>query len=180
MALPWIVQGDKTTHGGMVLEGDPTFTTHGKPVAHVGHMTSCPKCKGGPFPIATGAPDFVNNGRPVARHGDRTACGASLISGQFVSAWGSESSAGRRSSSPEAGAAPVRLDSDTSGYDEHFVLIDEGSGKPIAGFAYAMEFPSGEHEGQTGQDGKTAYAVTDSPQPVKLKYAVQLEPGVRE
>jgi uncharacterized Zn-binding protein involved in type VI secretion len=88
MTSPWIVKGDKTSHGGTVIEGEPTFDTHGKLVALVGHMTTCPKCKGGPFPIVSGAPDFICNGRPVARHGDKTACGATLISGQVVSTWG--------------------------------------------------------------------------------------------
>lgn len=87
MSLPWIVLGDRTSHGGTVIEGEPTFDTHGKPVALVGHMTTCPLCSGGPFPIVTGAPDFLCNGRPVARHGDKTSCGASLISGQVVSLW---------------------------------------------------------------------------------------------
>jgi uncharacterized Zn-binding protein involved in type VI secretion len=63
MSLPRIVKGDKTSHGGTVIEGDPTFETHGKPVALVGHMTTCPKCKGGPFPIAIGAANFISNGR---------------------------------------------------------------------------------------------------------------------
>lgn len=91
MTLPWIVLGDRTSHGGTVIEGDPTFTTHGIPVSHVGHMTTCPLCSGGPFPIVTGAPDFINHGRPVARHGDKTACGATLIAGQFVSRWSERS-----------------------------------------------------------------------------------------
>jgi uncharacterized Zn-binding protein involved in type VI secretion len=38
MSLPWIVKGDKTSHGGTVIEGDPAFDTHGKPVALVGHI----------------------------------------------------------------------------------------------------------------------------------------------
>jgi hypothetical protein len=38
MSLPSIVKGDKTSHGGTVIEGDPTFDTHGKPVALVGHI----------------------------------------------------------------------------------------------------------------------------------------------
>lgn len=87
MSLPWIVKGDKTSHGGTVIEGEPAFSTHGKPVAVVGHLATCPKCKGGPFPIVSGSPDFICDGRPVARHGDVTACGASLMSSQGASAW---------------------------------------------------------------------------------------------
>jgi uncharacterized Zn-binding protein involved in type VI secretion len=90
MALPWIVIGDTTTHGGKVLEGEPTFTVDDVPVAQVGHLVTCPKCKGGPFPITTGAPNFSVHGRALARHGDETACGARLISGQKRATWSTE------------------------------------------------------------------------------------------
>ncbi len=33
MLLQWIVKNDKTSHGGTVIEGDPTFDTHSEPVA---------------------------------------------------------------------------------------------------------------------------------------------------
>ncbi|TDF63354.1 PAAR domain-containing protein [Cupriavidus sp. L7L] len=39
-------KGDSTTHGGTVLEGIPNFLVHGVPVAGIGHMVFCPKCKG--------------------------------------------------------------------------------------------------------------------------------------
>jgi uncharacterized Zn-binding protein involved in type VI secretion len=87
MALAWIVKGDKTTHGGEVLEGERTYTVDEKPVALVGHLVSCPKCKGGPFPIATGAPNFRVHDRALARHGDETACGAKLVSSQRRATW---------------------------------------------------------------------------------------------
>ena len=45
-----IVIGDKTTHGGTVLQGSQTMTAGGKNVARQGDLVSCPKCKGN-FPI---------------------------------------------------------------------------------------------------------------------------------
>lgn len=143
MSLPWIVQGDKTSHGGTVIEGDPTFTTHGKPVAHVGHMVTCPKCKGGPFPIVTGAPDFINNGKAVARHGDKTACGATLIAGQVVSRWSDERGA-------SSGSAKAYR------FDDHYVIEDAETGEPLRGVEYAIRRENGEIEhGTTDNEGKT-------------------------
>lgn len=79
---PFIVVGDKTTHGGTVITGDPTSTMLGKPMARSGDMTVCPKCKG-TFPILKGNGIVVDGaGNTYARHMDKTACGASLLSSQ--------------------------------------------------------------------------------------------------
>lgn len=40
---PFIVQGDKTSHGGTVLAGSPFSDCDGKPIARVGDMVACPK-----------------------------------------------------------------------------------------------------------------------------------------
>jgi uncharacterized Zn-binding protein involved in type VI secretion len=101
MGRPFICLGDKTDHGGTVIEADRTFDVHGKPVALVGHKVVCPKCKG-TFPIASGTEDMTSLGMAVARHGDKTACGATLISSQAVMTWSAASSSG---GSAQAGAA---------------------------------------------------------------------------
>lgn len=161
MSLPWIVQGDKTSHGGTVIEGDPTFTTHGKPVAHVGHKVTCPKCKGGPFPIVTGAPDFINNGQPVARHGDKTACGATLISGQVVSVWGSErGSSGSTASTASCSAAQ---------FDQHFQLYDEQTGDVLADRRYKIHYSGGVVEGVTDSQGFTAKVNGRSAEQIRIE-----------
>ena len=49
-----IVIGDKTTHGGTVLQGSQTMTAGGKSVARQGDLVSCPKCKGN-FPLVHNA-----------------------------------------------------------------------------------------------------------------------------
>lgn len=86
MSRPFIVVGDKTSHGGTVIEGAPSTTTGGKPIARVGDKVSCPKRgHGGTTVIATGDPSCLIDGRPAARHGDTTACGATLISSQALS-----------------------------------------------------------------------------------------------
>jgi uncharacterized Zn-binding protein involved in type VI secretion/GH24 family phage-related lysozyme (muramidase) len=83
---PFIVIGDKTSHGGTVVGGATTATTHGKVIARVGDKVTCPKC--GSTTIATGDNTMIVMGQPVARHGDKTACGATLIAGQSVTTSG--------------------------------------------------------------------------------------------
>jgi uncharacterized Zn-binding protein involved in type VI secretion len=78
VSQPFILVGDKTSHGGTVISGDVSFTIHGKPVARVGDMTSCPKCRG-QFAITSGLSGFTSMDHPPAVHGDKTACGATLI-----------------------------------------------------------------------------------------------------
>lgn len=89
--LPFVVLGDRTTHGGSVISADYTFDVHGKYVARVGDMTVCPRCKG-TFPIVSGSPDMTSMGQSPARHGDKTACGATLIAGQTLATWSDQSS----------------------------------------------------------------------------------------
>ena len=86
MGKPFIVLGDKTDHGGVVVEGSPTTTTHGKSIARVGDKVTCPKKgHGGTTVIVSGDPTCLIDGKPAARHGDKTACGATLLAGQAVS-----------------------------------------------------------------------------------------------
>lgn len=82
MSFPVIVLGDKTSHGGMVINASPFSDTHGKGWARKGDMVSCPLCKG-VFPIIQGDPSLTDDGNPVAYHGCKVACGATLISSQI-------------------------------------------------------------------------------------------------
>jgi uncharacterized Zn-binding protein involved in type VI secretion len=81
--------GDKTTHGGTVIGGDPTFDIYGIAVARVGDMTVCPKCKG-MFAISSGLEGMTSGGQAPACHMDKTACGARLIS-SLATAYGEDS-----------------------------------------------------------------------------------------
>ena len=70
--------GDRTDHGGYVIEGIPHTNLNGKPMVGKGNMVFCPLCKG-EFPIIEGSDTYRVNGIPVALDGMKTACGASLI-----------------------------------------------------------------------------------------------------
>lgn len=79
---PFIVVGDKTSHGGTVITGDGTSSMYGKPMARSGDMTVCPQCKG-TFPILKSSSIVVDGaGNTYARHMDKTACGANLLASQ--------------------------------------------------------------------------------------------------
>jgi uncharacterized Zn-binding protein involved in type VI secretion len=82
MAGPVIRLGDKTTHGGVVIEASSMSDSGGIGIARMGDKTVCPLPGHGAPPIITGDMTCIVDGKPVARHGDKTACGASLIAGQ--------------------------------------------------------------------------------------------------
>lgn len=83
MSKPFIVIGDKTDHGGTVLEGAATTDIEGQRIARVGDKVTCPrKGHGGTTTIVSGDATCIIDGQPAARHGDKTACGATLIASQ--------------------------------------------------------------------------------------------------
>lgn len=81
MPRPFIVIGDKSSHGGTVITAAPTSVTGGKPIARVGDKVVCPKCDH-VYPIVSGDPAVTVDNKPAARDGDKTACGATLIASQ--------------------------------------------------------------------------------------------------
>ena len=71
--------GDKTSHGGAVIEASAQhYKVGGIPVARVGDKCSCPKKGHDNCVIASGNPKFIVDGKPVAFDGDVTSCGAVL------------------------------------------------------------------------------------------------------
>jgi len=106
VSQPFIVLGDRTSHGGTVISADYTTDINGKYIARVGDLVVCPRkgCRG-TFAITTGAPDMIVTGAAPARHGDKTACGATLISGQATTTWSAESSGGSGASASGSEAA---------------------------------------------------------------------------
>ncbi|MFM0649461.1 PAAR domain-containing protein [Paraburkholderia bryophila] len=80
-----IREGDTTSHGGRVLEGNDKSRIDGRAIAGVGHKVLCPLCKG-VFAISDNllGRRFSHrmHGRDTAVDGMRTTCGAVLISSQ--------------------------------------------------------------------------------------------------
>ena len=150
MGRPFIVLGDRTSHGGVVVEASQLSLTHNKPIARVGDQVTCPIPGHGTTVIVEGDPTMIIDGKPAARHGDKCACGATLISGQVVSTVGGNSAGGAaqsgsaaRGSSPvganaaAAGVVAVSQNSDEEILEQYFSLTDE-DGNPISGYRYDL------------------------------------------
>lgn len=82
MAAPLIRLGDKTSHGGVVIEASQYSDSGGIPIARMGDKVACPIPGHGANPIISGDMTLIVDGKPAARHGDKTACGAVLIASQ--------------------------------------------------------------------------------------------------
>jgi uncharacterized Zn-binding protein involved in type VI secretion len=169
-----IRQGDRTSHGGTVLESSPYDICMGKPIAFVGHKVLCPKCKG-IFPIAQGAPNTTFYGKGVALAGMKTACGATLIASQFTDTveYGgggasatSKPNARDRAETNQASAQPLQSTAATpetgsKQFNDKFMLIDDATGDPLPHTEYAIRRASGEIEhGTTDANGCTHLLAT--------------------
>lgn len=161
MSRPFIVIGDQTDHGGVVVGATMTTDTHGKRLARVGDQVTCPKKGHGTTVIVTGDPTMIVDGAPVARHGDKCACGATLISSQVVSTvgggGGGGSSAGVSANAAQAGVSRAAglissLLPENHDYDIHFVVRDEDTGQPLPKVSYKI----------TLEDGRSITGVTDA------------------
>lgn len=169
-----IVLGDKTDHGGQVIEASGFTDTHGKKMARVGDKVHCPKKGHGITEIVTGDISFVIDGKAVAYHGCKTSCGAMLISSQAVStvefgsgrSGGAASGSGTNVSLPAAGRASAK----EAAYDLHFLVKDDKTGRPLPGIAYRITLESGEQAtGITDENGLTKTIGSDSPVIAKLE-----------
>ena len=65
MARKWIVLGDKTSHGGTVIEASGSSATGDVMIARVGDKVSCPKRGHGTCAIISGDPKVIIDGKPV-------------------------------------------------------------------------------------------------------------------
>lgn len=141
---PFIVLGDATDHGGVVIGASQVSLTHGKPIARVGDQVTCPRRGHGTTVIVTGDPTMIIDGSAAARHGDKCACGAILISSQFVSTVGDGGGAGNGASHTHADDAVVAhvysqtpTDEDEEVLEQFYEVLD-ASGKPVEGYKFDL------------------------------------------
>lgn len=71
--------GDTTDHGGEVISVAHKPKDEGRPIACIGDLVRCPKCKG-TYKIMEGDLTVKIDGIPVAFDGHKTECGAILLS----------------------------------------------------------------------------------------------------
>jgi uncharacterized Zn-binding protein involved in type VI secretion len=180
VSRPFILIGDTTDHGGVVLEGTQVSDIGGKPIARVGDKVSCPKHgHGDPTTIISGDPTCIIDGQPAARHGDKTACGATLLSSQATTTidGGDGTGGGRKSSSGAlaSSAASASLGQlmqapPAESFDLHFLVKDEDSGTPMANVPYKLTLETGRSiTGTTDKDGLTQIIGADAPITAKLE-----------
>lgn len=168
-----IVLGDRTDHGGEVIESSGVTDTHGKGIARVGDKVYCPKKGHGTTVIVTGDNTMIIDGKAVAYHGCKTSCGATLISGQAVTTvefGGGAGAAGKSSASAAAGAGAAASSalSLSDVYDDQFELRDD-AGVQLADTPYTVKLPSGELvHGATDEQGRTARYQTDDAQTLEI------------
>jgi uncharacterized Zn-binding protein involved in type VI secretion len=181
MSRPLIVVGDKTSHGGVVIQGSTTSDAGGKMIARVGDKVTCPvRGHGSVTVIVSGDPTFTVDGQPVACHGDKTACGATLLSSQVVTyvdvgssrtnlaaaasfavnstgtgtSTGSTSTSSTSTSSTSASGKGVSSTTKAA-YDQHFALKDDLTGAPLSNRFYRITWTGGVAEGRTDAAGLT-------------------------
>lgn len=171
---PFIVLGDRTDHGGIVVGASQVTLTHDKPIARVGDQVTCPKKGHGTTVIVTGDPTMIIDGQPAARHGDKCACGATLISSQVVSTTGDGGGAGGAGLHADGHAVATRSDYPSSTaaeveHDQHFELLNELTGAPLVGYRYRMTWAGQSVEGVTDEQGRTQRAEAAQKELVKIE-----------
>ena len=180
-----IRRGDRTTHGGTVLTGDPTFILAGREVARVGDSVSCPQCKRA-SKIITGAPTMFS-GQLVARHDDVTDCGARLIASQATDTC-EDGSEGAGTSATLSNMPPARVAADgaddiaasaamTSASDDdtprsvRFQAVDPTTGQPLPKRPYVLTCEDGsQHGGLTDAEGYTKTIDASAPEHVAVHF----------
>ena len=137
-------QGDKTSHGGIVMTGFRQSTWNGGIAqASLGDQVFCPICEPHRHTISSASGINVFGVR-AALEGDNTTCGAVLLA--------------ERASDDQMKAAAAFMDD--KGFDDRYVLLDAG-GLPMGNTFYACQKSSGEIEyGTTDESGHTHLYLT--------------------
>ncbi len=171
MGRPFIVIGDRTDHGGVVVGASGTTETHGKRIARVGDQVTCPKKGHGTTVIVSGDSTMLDEGRPVARHGDKTACGATLISSQFVSTTSDGGASSPQASSQAQAAraaeffppeAQAMLSEARFTFDEQTRLEVDGDTSTLVGLPWFIKKTNGQTQsGRLDASGQLPRVITD-------------------
>ncbi|MEB6678277.1 MULTISPECIES: PAAR domain-containing protein [Acinetobacter] len=83
MSKAFIGLGAKTTHGGIVVEGEPSLIMNGIAVHLNGMKHYCPKCQTMVTAISSDLSITVK-GRAMLIAGDKTSCGATFLAMQHL------------------------------------------------------------------------------------------------
>lgn len=158
-----IVLGDKTTHGGTVIQASLLATVNGKPIALRGDLVSCPQCKG-VFPIVEGSSLGLFQGELVAVDTMKTACGASLIASQDLM-WIEDGGQQERSLDTLNNSSHYMQ---KNKYQIRFHMTND-DGVPYANTKFTILFSDAELEGMTDENGFTPVFYSDKESEAEIK-----------
>ena len=167
----FIVEGDRTSHGGTVLECKSRWFIDGIPGAQVGDPVWCPRCNRMTRIVTSRFPQFKRNGVAAAFDQDTTDCGAVLYSRHnghagFHVADDPGSAAGAKAGTASATGPVARA---AGRAQEHFVVQDSGTRQGIAGVKYTLTTDDGRTvEGETDEQGRTDVVWTAAPDGVDV------------
>lgn len=133
----YIRRGDRTTCGGVVLEGHPSFSMHGVPVARAGDTVTCGK-DGQHYVIAGGFQHFMIGGS-VAGTLDSVStcpCKARLIHSLPSATYQSERGSATTVKNPESAVVSSRSISAARVFAKSFAITDSNTGQPLANRKY--------------------------------------------
>ena len=163
----FIVLGDRTSHGGKVIECTSNRSIDGLKVARVGDLVWCPRCNRPTKIVTSRFPQVKDNGVPCAYDMDMTDCGALLYSRHNDHA-GYGSKAAPASSAHSTMAAPHDR-SNPASVQEHFVLRARDTGQPLTGVRYTLLTVAGRViAGETDEHGRTGVVWTDTPADIQF------------
>lgn len=173
--IGFIVEGDRTSHGGQVIACQARRSINGITVARLGDKVWCPRCKRMTQIVTSRFPQVTDDGIPTAFDMDMTDCGAQLYSRHNDHAgYGLEGD----SSPPAKSKAKAASQSTgkTAKVQEHFVLHDRETDKVLTGLAYTLNMPDGRAiDGETDDEGRTSVVWTSAPDDITV--TVLPEPG---
>ena len=173
MSKPAARMGDMTSHGGVIVVGQPTVLIGGMPAARAADMHACPMFNGPQphvgGPVAMGSTGVLIGGMPAARMGDMAICAGPpdpivmgcftvLIGETMPGGGGGGAGAGAPGAAgANASAAAAQFDNNESTTkEEHWVEFKfvDAAGLPVSGVPYAFEDPDGNvSEGVLRMDG---------------------------
>jgi uncharacterized Zn-binding protein involved in type VI secretion len=166
----FIVKGDRTSHGGHVVECTSHRSIDGLLVARVGDPVWCPRCNRMTKIATSRFPQVKDNGVPSAFDLDVTDCGAQLYSRHNNHAgYGSPDAVASTAATARTAAKTPRSRGDAGNVQEHFVLRRDGSDEGLAGTKYTLSTADGRViDGETDEQGRTGVVWTDGPEETQL------------
>lgn len=161
-----------------MLTGDPTLVIVDRPVARIGDLVSCPRCKR-KSRIVSGAAT-LHDGQRVALHDDTTDCGARLLASQWDVTYGDESHDHARAnlhgmpafdSTEEAQPTASWLAAEDP-FVLRFRAVNPATQVPLRRRPYVVTRRDGtQHGGLTDSEGYTADIEAIGPEPVAVHFS---------